>query len=89
MAAFRIPKALHTRLKAEAAAEGTDLTAYVNRVLEGWITFCGLPSVAAAMLEEDRMAFELGRYEYYQHILFRRYEAVSKSGPGADPAGKE
>src|SRR6266513_1252986 len=37
MAAFRIPKPLHSAMTQESRAEGLDLTAYVNRLFDGFL----------------------------------------------------
>lgn len=89
MAAFRIPKLLHGELTREAQAEGSDLTGYVNRLFDGFLHYFTLPSVVRDALEDDRQGLGFSRYEYIQYVLFRRYEAVTKSGPAFDrPSGQ-
>jgi hypothetical protein len=87
---FRMPRELVTFLKNEAAARGLDLTAHVNRHLDGVRTWFNLPVAATALLEADREALGLGRYEYLQHLLFRRSQELGDKEPGFDaPSPKE
>jgi hypothetical protein len=87
MQTFRMPRELVTFLKEESAARGSDLTAHVLRYLDGVRTWCGLPAAAAALLEEDRQALGLGRYEYLLHLLFQRSLDLRERGPGFDGPG--
>lgn len=85
MTAFRIPTPLHGEITREALALSSDLTSFVNRVLAGFMHHFGLPApVVEEALERDRAELGLGRFEYYQYVLFRRYEAMAKHGPGFD-----
>ena len=84
MQTFRMTRELVTFLKGEAASKGLDLTAYVNRMLEGVRTWFGLPDVASHLLEADREALGLGRYEYILHVLFQRSLELREKGPGFD-----
>src|SRR5512133_4272588 len=84
MQTFRMTRELVTFLKGEAAARGLDLTAYVNRMLEGVRTWFGLPTAATALLEADREALGLDRYEYLLHVLFQRNLELREKGPGFD-----
>ncbi len=79
--------------RARAAALGLDgadletainITAQINRMLEALRTWFGLPAIVAEAAEKDRAALGLGRLEYLQYLVFRRYEASSKYGPGFD-----
>jgi len=88
MQTFRLPRELVAFLKTEAAARGTDLTAHVLRYLDGVRTWFGLPAAAVAILEEDRAALGLGRYEYLLHLLFQRSLELRDQGPGFDGPGK-
>ena len=88
MAAFRIPKPLHSAMQQEAQAEGLDLTAYVNRLFDGYLHHFGLPSVVRESLEEDRQALGFNRYDYLQYLLYRRHEAVSQQGVAFDRTPK-
>ena len=87
MQTFRLPRELVTFLKAEAARKDMDLTAYVSRHLEGLRTWFGLPAAATALLEEDRMALRMGRYEYVLHLLFQRTLELREKGAGFDAPG--
>jgi len=88
MQTFRMPRELVTFLKSEATRGGRDLTAHVVRWLEGMRTWFGLPGAAAALLEADREALGLERYEYLLHVLFQRSLELREKGPGFDaPAG--
>jgi hypothetical protein len=84
MQTFRMTRELVTFLKAEANARGLDLTAHVNRMLEGIRTWFGLPHAATALLEADREALRLDRYEYLLHVLFQRSLELREKGVGFD-----
>lgn len=89
MQTFRMTRELVTFLKGEAAAKGLDLTAYVNRMLEGLRTWFGLPDAASHLLEADREALKMGRYEYILHVLFQRSLELREKGAGFDAPGAE
>jgi hypothetical protein len=84
MQTFRMSRELVTFLKGEATARGVDLTAHVVRHLEGLRTWFGLPAAAVALIEADREALGLGRYEYLLHLLFQRTLALREQPPGFD-----
>ena len=84
MQTFRIPREIVTFLKEDAARTGRDLTAYVNRMLDGVRTYFGLPLAATQLLESDREALKMQRYEYLQHLLFQRSLDLREKGPGFD-----
>jgi hypothetical protein len=84
MAAFRIPRHLHAAMTQEARAEGLDLTAWVNRLFDGFLHHFGLPGVVREGLELDRAALGFSRHEYLQYVLYRRHEAVAQHGDGFD-----
>lgn len=88
LTAFRIPTSLHTTMTHEAHGEGLDLTAWVNRVFDAFLHYFGLPGVVTERLEQDRNELGLGRYEYLQHVLFKRYESVAQQGPAFDRPGR-
>jgi hypothetical protein len=71
-------------LRGEANARGVDLTAHVVRHLDGLRTWFGLPAAVTALLEADRQALGLGRYEYLLHLLFQRSLELREKGPGFD-----
>ncbi len=89
MQTFRMTRELVSFLKNEASAKGLDLTAYVNRMLEGVRTWFGLPDAASHLLEADREALNMGRYEYILHVLFQRSLELREKGPGFDAPGAE
>lgn len=89
MQTFRMTRELVIFLKGEAASKGLDLTAYVNRMLEGLRTWFGLPDVASHLLEADRQALKMGRYEYLLHVLFQRSQELREKGAGFDGPGAE
>jgi len=92
MQTFRMTRELVTFMKGEAAARGLDLTAHVNRMLEGVRTWFGLPHAATALLEADRDALGLDRYDYLLHVLFQRSLELREKGAGFDaptPATKK
>ena len=87
MQTFRMPRELVTFLKSEANERGLDLTGHVNRLLDGVRTWFGLPTAATALLEADRQALRMGRYEYLLHLLFQRSLELREKGPGFDVPG--
>ena len=84
MQTFRMPRELVTFLKTEASQRGSDLTGHVVRLLDGVRTWFGLPAAATALLEADREALGLGRYEYLLHLLYQRSLELREKGPGFD-----
>jgi len=84
MQTFRMPRELVSFLRGEANERGVDLTAHVVRHLEGLRTWFGLPAAAAALLEADRGALGMGRYEYLLHVLFQRSLVLREQPPGFD-----
>lgn len=84
MQTFRMTRELVTFLKSEASARGLDLTAHVNRMLDGTRTWFGLPHAAAALVDADREALGLDRFEYLLHVLFQRSLELRDKGPGFD-----
>ncbi len=84
MQTFRMPRELVTFLKDEATRGGRDLTGYVVRWLEGIRTWFGLPMAATALLEADREALGLERFEYILHVLFQRSLELRDKGLGFD-----
>jgi len=87
MQTFRMPRELVNFLKAEASQGGRDLTAYVNRMLDGLRAWFGLPEAATSLLEADREALGMERYEYLLHVLFQRSLELREKGPGFDAPG--
>ena len=71
-------------LKGEDLETAINITAQINRMLESLRTWFGLPAMVAEAVEKDRAALGLGRLEYMQYLVFRRYEALAKNGPGFD-----
>ena len=84
MQTFRMPRELVTFLKREALRDGRDLTAHVIRLLEGVRGYFGLPEAATAILESDRRALDMGRFDYLLHVLYQRSLEVRKNGSGFD-----
>jgi hypothetical protein len=87
MQTFRMQRDLVSFLKTEAARGGRDLTAHVNRWLEGMRTYFGLPEAATSLLEADREALKMERFEYLLHVLFQRSLQLREKGPGFDAPG--
>jgi hypothetical protein len=87
MQTFRMPLDLVYAFKAEATARGLDATAHVVRALDGYHRYYGLPRAVAERLEEDRRELGMDRYEYFQHVLYRRSEAVQEKGVAFDQPG--
>jgi hypothetical protein len=75
--------------KGEAAAKVLDLTAYVNRMLEGLRTWFGLPDAASHLIEADRETLKMGSYAYILHVLFQRSLELREKGPGFDAPGAD
>lgn len=84
MQTFRLPRELVDFLKGEATRGGRDLTAHVARWLEGMRTWFGLPAAATALLDADRQALGMERFEYILHALFQRSLELREKGPGFD-----
>jgi hypothetical protein len=74
-------------LRGEDLESAINITAQINRMLESLRTWFGLPAMVAEAAEKDRAALGLGRLEYLQYLVFRRYEALAKNGPGFDREG--
>ena len=74
-------------LRGEDLEGAINITAQINRMLESLRTWFGLPAMVAEAAEKDRAALGLGRLEYLQYLVFRRYEALAKNGPGFDREG--
>ena len=89
MQTFRMPRELVVFLRGESDQAGRDLTAFVNRHLDGLRTWFGLPGAATALLEADREALKMERYEYILHLLFQRSLELREKGPGFDAPGAE
>lgn len=89
MQTFRMSRDLVSFLKGEANARGSDLTAYVTRVLEGLRNYYGLPKPAANLLDEDRKALGVDHADYLHHLLYERSIAVREKGPGFDSPRKK
>jgi hypothetical protein len=58
-------------------------------MLDGVRTWFGLPVAASHLLEADREALKMGRYEYILHVLFQRSLELREKGPGFDAPGSE
>jgi len=84
MQTFRLPRELVTFLKEDAARNGLDLTAYVNRLLDAVRTWYGMPVAAAQLLTADQEARKMRRHEYLQHLVFERSLALRDRGVGFD-----
>ncbi|MEI6225928.1 MAG: hypothetical protein WCS72_14315 [Deltaproteobacteria bacterium] len=84
MQTFRMPRGLVGFLKAEATRGERDLTGHVLRILDGVRNYFGLPEAASALLESDRKALGMERYEYLLHVLYQRGMQLREKGPGFD-----
>jgi hypothetical protein len=71
-------------LKGADLESAINITAQINRMLGALRSWFGLPAMVADAVEKDRTALGLGRLEYLQHLVFRRYESLVKNGPGFD-----
>lgn len=81
---FRMPRDLALFLKAEATRGGRDVTAHVVRWLNGLRTYFGLPEAATTLLEADRRALGMERYEYLLHVVYQRSLLLREKGTGFD-----
>jgi hypothetical protein len=81
---FRMPRELVNLLGREAHLRGLDLTAFVLRILHGFLTYFSLPEAAIAQLEADREAMKMDRHQYLSHLLYHRCLALRELGPGFD-----
>ena len=89
MQTYRMPRELVDYMKKQAQDRGLDLTAFVNRVLDGYRTYYGLPLAVSEMLESDREALGMEKLDYFLHVFYRRGEAIQANKPGFDnPAMK-
>jgi hypothetical protein len=84
MQTYRLPRELVSFLKKQAEDRGLDLTAFVNRVLDGYRTYYGLPIVASEVLERDREELDMDQLDYFLHAFYRRAELIQKNKPGFD-----
>ena len=84
MQTFRMTRELIIFLKGEASAKGLDLTAYVNKMLEGLRTWYGLPEAATRLIEEDRELCGMDRFDYILHVLYQRSLELREKGVGFD-----
>ena len=76
-------------LKGPDLENAINITAQINRTLEALRSWFGLPAIVAEAAEKDRAALGLGRLDYLQYLVFRRYEAIVKNGPGFDREGPQ
>jgi len=81
---FRMPRDLAGFLKAEAARGRRDVTAHVVRWLDGLRSYFGLPEAASTLLEADRKALGMERFEYLLHALYQRSLLLREKGVGFD-----
>ena len=84
MQTYRMPRDLVDYLKKEAQDRGLDLTAMVNRILDGYRTYYSLPLAVSEVLETDREALGMMKLEYFRHVFYRRSEAIQANKPGFD-----
>ena len=84
MQTYRLPRDLVDYLKKQAQDRGLDLTAFVNRILDGYRTYYGLPLAVSETLEADREALGMGKLDYFLHVFYRRSEAIQANKPGFD-----
>jgi len=81
---FRLPVSLVGYLRKQAQDRGLDLTALVNRALDGVRTYFGAPPSAAKALEDDRHALKMDKLQYFLHVFHERSKLVDAQGPGFD-----
>jgi hypothetical protein len=81
---FRLPVSLVAYLRKQAQDRGLDLTALVNKVLDGLRSYFDLAPFAIKSLEEDRKALNMDRFEYFRHVFDQRSRLIDAKGPGFD-----
>jgi hypothetical protein len=84
MAAFRIPRQLHSTMT--QARRASTSPPNVNRLFDGFLHYFGLQSSSART--SSATALGTSRYEYLQYVLYRRHEAVMEKGEAFDRAPK-
>jgi hypothetical protein len=89
MHTFRLPRELVAMLKGDASQRGLDLTALIVRTTYGYLSYFGLPSAAAALLDADREKLGMNREEYLLHVLYQRSQDLREKGPGFDAPGRD
>jgi hypothetical protein len=87
MQTWRMPKDLIQFLRSDALKHRSELTPFATKLLNAYRNFYEVPTHEAMLLEEDRKALKMGRFEYLQHVLSRRSLEVQKHGLGYDLEG--
>lgn len=84
-----LPPELLVDLREEAERLGWTQTAMAVALLNMYAGFYPLPAAGAAELERERLMIGLGRWEYFQHIWWRRAERVAAEQAGFDRPGSK
>ena len=80
---FRLSYSVMAWLRHAAAERNWSMNEYVARVLEGVRASWFLPSMMASVLDEDRKEMGMDEYEYFGHLLAKRYNEIrDQGGPG-------
>ncbi len=80
---FRMSFRLTSWLKDAASLRGWSMNEYVVSTLEGLQRMWKLPVMMADVLEADRKAMGLDEFDYFGHLLARRYNEIrDQGGPG-------
>jgi hypothetical protein len=79
-----LPAELRRFLRDEAAEMRWDLTPFATALLNAYAGFYPLLEERAALLERDRQANDLDRWEYFRHVWSHREERIAAEGPGFD-----
>ena len=80
---FRLSFGLVAWLKKAAASRDWSMNEYVARVLDGVRDSWHLPLMIASVLEEDRKVMGMDEYEYFGHLIAKRYNEIrDNGGPG-------
>lgn len=81
---FRLPDELVAAMREEGERGGYGLTGLLVRLMNGLLTDFGLPSVATRLLDQDREALGVDRYQYLANLLLERSYQLRQRGVGFD-----
>jgi hypothetical protein len=84
---FRLPMNLLEWLRETSAVREWSVNELVVRCLDGYRTWFGLPIAMAELLDADRKAMGMDPYDYFAHLVGRRYDEVRSRGAGFEKKG--
>jgi hypothetical protein len=85
---FRLPKNLLEWLRVSSDVREWSVNEMVVRCLDGFRVWFGLPAAMAALLESDREAMGMDHYDYFAHLIGRRYDDIRSHGVGFEKKGE-